>query len=153
MNMDIEAFLISSTVVCVVAQRLVRKVCPHCAEKHVLTADELRRLGYRGQDARRLEFRRGAGCQACRHTGYRGRAPIFELLVLNEMIKDALISRKTSYEIRRISVETTGLVTLLEDGIVKASRGLTTFEEIIRKLPRLQSPRPIEELYRLEGNV
>jgi type IV pilus assembly protein PilB len=153
LNMDIEAFLISSTVVCVVAQRLVRKVCPHCAEKHVLTADELRRLGYRGKDARRLEFRRGKGCQACRHTGYKGRAPIFELLVLNEMIKDALISRKTSYEIRRISVETTGLVTLLEDGIVKASRGLTTFEEIIRKLPRLQSPRPIEELYRLEGNV
>jgi type IV pilus assembly protein PilB len=153
LNMDIEAFLISSTVVCVVAQRLVRRVCPHCAEKHQLSADELRRLGYRGKDVRRLEFRRGAGCPACRHTGYRGRTAIFELLVLNEMIKDALIGRKTSYEIRRISVETTGLVTLLEDGIVKATRGLTSFEEIIRKLPRVQAPRPIEELYRLEGDA
>jgi type IV pilus assembly protein PilB len=71
--------------------------------------------------------------------------------VLNEAVKDAIISRKTSYEIRRISIDTSNLVTLLEDGIVKASMGLTSFEEIIRMLPRLDKPRPVAQLKRIQG--
>jgi type IV pilus assembly protein PilB len=73
------------------------------------------------------------------------------LLVLNEAVKDAVLQRRTSYEIRRISAQTSGLVTLLEDGILKAAQGLTTHEEIIRCLPRLMKPRPIPELRRLLG--
>ncbi len=76
----------------------------------------------------------------------------FELLILNEMVKDAILSHRSSYEIRRISAESTGLVTLLEDGIQKALRGQTTFDEIIRQLPRLAKPRPIAELRRLLGD-
>ena len=151
MNMNIEAFLISSTVISVIAQRLLRRVCPHCAEDHALTPHELRRLGYVASEAAGLTFRRGNGCGDCRHTGYRGRVAVFELLVLNERVRDAVIARKTSFEIRRISTETSGLVTLLEDGIVKAAAGDTTFEEIIRELPRLSAPRPIAELRRLLG--
>ena len=64
---------------------------------------------------------------------------------------DAVIARRTSYEIRRICTETSGLVTLLEDGITKAAAGETTFEEIIRELPRLSPPRPLAELHRLLG--
>jgi type IV pilus assembly protein PilB len=151
MNMNIEAFLISSTVISVVAQRLLRRVCQHCGEDHELTPHELRRLGYVATEAAGLTFRRGAGCAQCRHTGYRGRVAVFELLVLNERVRDAVIARKTSFEIRRISTETSGLVTLLEDGIVKAAAGETTFEEIIRELPRLSAPRPVVELRRLLG--
>ncbi len=151
LNMNIEAFLISSTVVSVVAQRLLRRVCPDCAEDHLLKPHELRRLGYELKDAPGLTFRQGRGCSRCRHLGYRGRVAIFELLVLSEPVKDAVISRKTSYEIRRISTESSGLVTLLEDGIVKAAGGLTSFEEIIRMLPRLSKPRPLPELRRLLG--
>ncbi len=151
MNMNIEAFLISSTVISVIAQRLLRRVCGHCAEDHVLTPHELRRLGYAAADAAGLTFRRGTGCPHCRHTGYRGRVAVFELLVLNERVRDAVIARKTSFEIRRISTETSGLVTLLEDGIAKAADGDTTFEEIIRELPRLSAPRPLAELRRLLG--
>ena len=151
LNMNIEAFLISSTVVSVLAQRLVRKICPECKEEHKLTPDEIRRLGYNPAKTKNIKFFRGRGCAACRFTGYRGRLAICELLVLNEEVKDAIISRKTSYEIRRISVESSGLVTLLEDGLVKAGQGLTTFREIMRQLPRLDKPRPISQLKRIQG--
>ena len=151
LHMDIEAFLISSTVVSVVAQRLVRRVCPTCKEDHKLSPDEIRRLGYNPKDAVSLTFARGKGCSECRYLGYRGRVGIFELLILDEKVKEALIERRTSYEIRRISIESSGLVSLLEDGIVKATQGLTSFEEIIRSLPRLAKPRPIQELHRLQG--
>ncbi|MBM3770886.1 MAG: type II/IV secretion system protein [Acidimicrobiia bacterium] len=151
MNMNIEAFLISSTVVSIIAQRLLRRVCADCSEDHVLTPHELRRLGYVPTEAGGLTFRRGRGCPSCRHTGYRGRVAVFELLVLNERVRDAVIARKTSFEIRRISTETSGLVTLLEEGIVKAAAGATTFEEIVRELPRLSPPRPLVELQRLLG--
>ena len=151
LHMDIEAFLISSTVVCVVAQRLLRRVCTHCGEDHELTPDEIRRLGYNPAEVRRLTFRRGSGCPECNFLGYRGRVGVFEVLVLDEQVRDALINRKTSFEIRRICNQSTGMVSLLEDGIVKASQGHTSFEEILRTLPRLGKPRPLPELHRLLG--
>ncbi|MCB2183260.1 MAG: Flp pilus assembly complex ATPase component TadA [Desulfobulbaceae bacterium] len=151
LDMDIEAFLIASTVVSVLAQRLVRKICPSCNEDHLLTPDELRRLGYKPKEAAGLVFQKGRGCRHCNFTGYKGRIAIHELLVPSELVKDAVIARKTSYEIRKVSTETTGLVSLLEDGIFKASRGITTFNEIIRQLPRLDRPRPIAELKRMLG--
>ncbi len=151
LNMNIEAFLISSTVVSVVAQRLVRRVCSHCAEPHVLSPQELARLGYAPAEAAGLTFTRGRGCPACRHAGYKGRVAVFEILVLNELVRDALLSRKTAYEIRRVCIDASGLVTLIEDGIAKAAAGLTSFDEIIRQLPRLSRPRPIGELRRLLG--
>lgn len=153
LNMNIEAFLISSTVVSVLAQRLLRRVCPHCAEDQPVTPHMARRLGYEPRDLQGVAFKVGRGCPRCRFMGYKGRVAVFELLVLNEMVKEALISRRTSYEIRRISTETTGLVTLVEDGVFKAASGLTSFDEIIRTLPRLTKPRPIAELRRLLGDV
>jgi type IV pilus assembly protein PilB len=151
LNMNIEAFLISSTVVSVIAQRLVRRVCPGCAEPHVLTPAELARLGYQPADAAGLTFARGRGCPACHHIGYRGRLAVFEVLVLNELVRDALLSRKSAFEIRRVCLGASGLVTLLEDGITKAAAGLTSYEELLRQLPRLSPPRPIAELHRLAG--
>ncbi|RME34356.1 MAG: type II/IV secretion system protein, partial [Deltaproteobacteria bacterium] len=153
MNMEIEAFLISSTVVCVLAQRLLRKVCPDCAEPHVVTPVELRRMGYRPEELAGAEFLAGRGCPRCRFTGHRGRVGIFELLILNEQVKDAILQRKTSYEIRRISVETSGLVTLFEDGLVKAARGLVSLQEVMRHLPRLGKPRSLPELRRMLGET
>jgi type IV pilus assembly protein PilB len=153
LNMDIEAFLISSTVVCVVAQRLLRRVCKHCATPYVPTPLDLRRLGYGSSSLHGIIFKVGAGCESCRFTGYKGRVSAFELLILNEMVKDALLNRKTSYDIRRISLETSGLVTLIEDGLVKAARGETSMQEVLRHLTRLHKPRPIEDLRRLSGEI
>jgi type IV pilus assembly protein PilB len=151
LNMNIEAFLISSTVVCVLAQRLLRRVCPACAEPYTPTSLELSRIGYSANDLMGAEFRLGRGCRECRYSGYKGREGIFELLVMNEMVKDAILNKKSSYEIRRISLETSGLVTLLEDGIVKASMGRISLQEVLRHLPRMGKPRPLHELRRLLG--
>lgn len=151
MNMDIETFLISSTVVSVLAQRLLRRVCTHCAEPYQPNSTELQRLGYKRHDLEGAAFKQGRGCAACRHTGYQGRVGVFELLVLNVMVKDAILQKCTSHEIRRISLETSGMVTLLEDGLVKAARGETTLAEVFRYLPRLDKPRPLNEIKRLVG--
>ncbi|MBE9545290.1 MAG: secretion system protein E, partial [Proteobacteria bacterium] len=149
LNMNIEAFLISSTVVSVTAQRLLRKICPHCATIYKPTPADLQRIGYSPHDLKDAEFRKGTGCGHCQYTGYKGRVGIFELLILDELVRSAIIEQKTSQDIRKISIESTGLVTLLEDGLVKAAAGLTSIDEVLRSLPRLQKPRPLPELQRL----
>lgn len=151
MNMEIEAFLISSTVVCVVAQRLLRRICPECAEPYLPTPHDLSRLNVNASDLVGAEFKIGRGCKACRFSGYRGRVGVFELLVMNEMVKNAILNRKSSYDIRKISIETSGMVTLLEDGLVKGARGEISLKEIISDLPRLGKPRSLSELRRILG--
>lgn len=149
LNMGIEAFLISSTVVCVLAQRLLRAVCLHCAEPYTPTPAELRRLGYGNMELKECKAQMGRGCSLCRFTGYRGRIGAYELLILDDLVQEALLTRPTAHEIRRLTAP--GLVTLLEDGIAKAARGLTTFQEVLYHLPRLRKPRPLRELRRLLG--
>ncbi len=151
LNMDIEAFLISSTVVCVVAQRLLRKVCPSCEMPYQPTSKDFQFLSYAPTELLGANFKKGRGCGQCRHTGYLGRTGVFELLILDELVRNAILERKTSHEIRKISVESTGLVTLFEDGIVKAADGITTIDEVLRCLPKLQKPRPLSTLRRLVG--
>lgn len=151
MNMDIEAFLISSTVVSIVAQRLIRRVCKSCAKPYTPSPAQLNRIGYKVKDLENAEWLQSNGCEACHYTGYRGRVGVFELLVLNEKVKEAILANKTSHEIRNISVNTSGLVTLLEDAIFKAASGHTTLDEAFRHLPRLSPPRPLNEIKRLLG--
>ncbi|WP_150048770.1 GspE/PulE family protein [Methylomonas rhizoryzae] len=151
LNMEIEAFLISSTIVSIVCQRLVRRVCRHCGETVAPDQTLLHRLGLSLSDMSGAKFMQGKGCEHCRYTGYSGRVCVFELLTLNEMVKDAILRRQTSYEIRRISLETAGLVTLIEDGLVKAAAGVTTLQEVLQNLPRFGKPRPLHELRRLLG--
>ncbi len=151
MNMEIETFMIASTVVSVLAQRLLRRVCFSCAEPYQPNSTELQRLGYKRQDLEGATFKQGRGCAECRHTGYKGRVGVFELLVLNVMVKDAILQKCTSHEIRRISLDTSGLVTLLEDGLLKATLGETTLAEVFRYLPRLDKPRSLIEIKRLVG--
>jgi type IV pilus assembly protein PilB len=152
MNMDIETFLISSTVVCVVAQRLLKRVCPACKKAYVPNAKDLRRLRYEAHGLQGYDFQIGEGCEKCDFTGYSGRVAVFELLVLNEYVKEAIRQNKTSYEIRRISIETSGLLTLLEDGLAKAAKGITTIPEVLKQLPILETPRPLDQIIRLVGD-
>jgi type IV pilus assembly protein PilB len=149
--MGVEAFLIASTITCVLAQRLLRRVCAHCAVPYTPTPEEYRRLGYTHGDLAGAELMIGRGCAACRFTGYKGRVGIFELLMLSEPVKEAVMARKTTHEIRRLSIESAGLVTLLEDGIAKAARGKVSLPEVMKRLPRLDRPRPLFELRRLLG--
>jgi len=151
LNMDIAPYLVSSTVVGVLAQRLLRRVCPACAVVAKPTPVQLQRLRCTHSDLQEGAFQKGRGCSACKHTGYRGRVGVFELLVLNEQVRSAILEHRTSYEIRNISIEQAGLITLLEDGLVKAASGVTTLEEVLRCLPIFGPPRPLVELRRLSG--
>lgn len=151
LNMGIEAFLIASTINCMLAQRLLRRVCPQCSTPYTPTPDEYRRLGYTHGDLAGADLQIGRGCTACRFTGYKGRVGIFELLSLNDDVKEAVLARKTVQEIRRVSIESSGLITLMEDGIAKAARGKVSLPEVMRRLPRILKPRPLHELRRLLG--
>lgn len=151
LNMGVEAFLIASTITCMLAQRLLRRVCPHCAVPYTPTPDEYRRLGYTHGDLAGADLQVGRGCTACRFTGYKGRVGIFELLTLDDAVKEAVLARTTTQEIRRISIESAGLITLMEDGIAKAARGEVALPEVMRRLPRTIKPRPLHELRRLLG--
>jgi type IV pilus assembly protein PilB len=151
LNMGIEAFLIASTINCMLAQRLLRRVCPQCSTSYTPTPDEYRRLGYTHGDLAGADLQIGRGCTACRFTGYKGRVGIFELLSLNDDVKEAVLARKTVQEIRRVSIESSGLITLMEDGIAKAARGKVSLPEVMRRLPRILKPRPLHELRRLLG--
>ena len=153
LNMEIAPFLVSSTVVSVLAQRLLRRVCPHCAVPVRVTPTQLQRLGCEFADIADGKFLKGRGCSACRQTGYKGRVGVFELLVLDELVRDSILEKKTSFEIRTIGIQHSDLVTLLEDGLVKAAAGITSIDEILRCLPKLASPRPLHVIQRLCGEV
>jgi len=152
MDMGIETFLISSTVVSVVAQRLVRKVCSNCKESYQPDPILFQNLGIKNVDPKRYSFVRGRGCSLCNHTGYRGRTGIHELLVLNEDIRDAILSRKTSSEIRQIARSLAQMVTMREDSFFKIAQGITTPEEVLRVLfysdTEIAFPKDAEELIR-----
>ena len=153
LKMNIEAYLIASTVVGILAQRLARKLCPECSQPYQPSIAELQRVGYTSEDITGTSFRKAHGCAHCQHTGYKGRVGIFELLVLNEPVRSAVIEQRTSQELRRICIESAGLVTLMEDGIYKAAAGVTTLDEVFRCLPRLQKPRHLLELRRYLGEL
>ena len=145
-DMGIEAFLIASTVVAIVAQRLLRRICPECTTAYSPTAREVASVGLDMKEVWEYEYQRGRGCAKCLYTGFRGRVAAYELLILNEEVKDAIISKKTANEIRDISVETTGLVSMREDAIGKVLKGITTFEEVLNHTPRTFSVRPLRQI-------
>jgi len=148
-DMDIETFLISSTVISVLAQRLLRRICLKCAAPYVPNAREVEQVGLTMAEVREYEYKKGRGCTNCSYTGYRGRVAVYELLVLNELVKEAILVKKTAHEIRQISMDTTGLVSMREDGIAKVVKGVTTFEEILSHTPRTFHTRPLRQILTL----
>ena len=148
-DMEIETFLISSTVISVVAQRLLRRICKHCSAPYVPTPKEIQQVGLEVQQVREYEYKKGRGCASCAYTGYRGRIAVYELLVLNEMVKEAILQKKTAHEIRTISMETTGLVSMREDGVAKVVKGITTFDEVLEHTPRTFAMRPLRQVLTL----
>jgi type IV pilus assembly protein PilB len=148
-DMEIETFLISSTVISVLAQRLLRRICPHCATAYLPHAKEILSLGLDVSHVREFEFKRGRGCNRCAYTGYRGRIGVYELLVMNEPVKEAILQKKTAQEIRQISMESTGLVSMREDGISKVIAGHTTLEEVLYHTPRTFGIRPLKSILNL----
>ncbi|GGS35024.1 ATPase, T2SS/T4P/T4SS family [Deinococcus knuensis] len=130
-EMGVEHFNIGAAVVGVVAQRLVRKVCPDCKAPTNADPDVLRRLGITERDLRGAQLMRGAGCNRCGGTGYKGRMGIHELMVIDEPLRIAIGSGKNATEINEVAINQSGMKTLRQDGIEKALSGITTLEEVL----------------------
>jgi type IV pilus assembly protein PilB len=150
-NMEIETSLIASTIGAVLAQRLVRKVCSNCREVYAPDDRTLRRFGLNRQEMSKFTLWKGKGCSSCNFTGYRGRLGIYELLVPNADIRDAILLKKTMQDIRQISLDSCNLCTMQEDGMVKALRGVTTLEEVLENAPRVFHHRPLDTLLNIVG--
>ena len=128
-DMGIEPFLVSSTIIGVLAQRLVRQICSSCKEPYEPHPEQLRELGL-GTSQVNATFYRGRGCPACRETGYRGRLGLHELLIMGDSIKDVILKSSDANEIKRAALRH-GLITLRMDGVQKIRAGLTTVEEVL----------------------
>ena len=128
-DMGIEPFLVASSVVAVLAQRLLRKICSDCKSPYQATADELNRLDL--PPGTRLTLYRGAGCAACSQTGYRGRTGIFELMILDDEVRRLIGTKADSTAIKQAAVAK-GMVTLKQEGAERVIQGHTTMEEVMR---------------------
>jgi len=130
-DMGVEPFLIAASVIGVLAQRLGRRICPNCKEPYKPPADALHRVGFSVEDMESVVFYRGRGCDQCRHSGYRGRTGLFELMMLNEEIADLIVKRAPLSEVRAAALAN-GMKALKMDGFQKVIEGMTTVEEVMR---------------------
>ncbi len=130
-DMGIEPFLVASSVEAVMAQRLVRTICPHCKVEQKVQHDYLKRIGFPENEIDTAKFWRGAGCEDCRQLGYQGRMGIYELLILNEGLRPLILNRAPASTIAARAMEY-GMRTLRTDGWNKVKAGQTTIEEVLR---------------------
>ena len=128
--MGIEPYLVSSSVECFIAQRLVRLICPECKIEVKSDPRILKEFGA-NEDAKNLVVYEGKGCEACKFTGYRGRTGIYEFLLMHEGVKDLIIKRASADQIKKKALEL-NMHTLRMDGWEKIKKGLTTINEVTR---------------------
>jgi general secretion pathway protein E len=138
LDLGLEPYLVSSSVIAIMAQRLVRKVCPDCRQVHEPTPHELRELGLLSGAAQISnssegggKFFVGAGCGKCFQTGYRGRTGIYELMLINEEIQNLIYNRESAGTIKKAALDA-GLQTLRMDAVRKVLAGTTTIAEVLR---------------------
>ncbi len=129
-DIGVQPFLVASSVIAIMAQRLVRVVCPKCKAPDQPAAHEIKAAGLTPERLKTATFMRGTGCSHCNHTGYRGRLGIFELLKMTGVMREMTFKREPTQNIRR-QARLMGMRTLLEDGVNKAVRGITTLEEVL----------------------
>jgi type IV pilus assembly protein PilB len=130
-DMGIEPFLISSTIIGVLAQRLVRRCCASCKEQYVPTDQELANLGLTREQLGGRPFYRGRGCEICNASGYKGRVGIFELLKISPEIQKMINQRKPTQDIKKVAIEQ-GMRSMRQDGINQILAGVTTSQEILQ---------------------
>ncbi|MGH7174275.1 MAG: GspE/PulE family protein, partial [Gemmataceae bacterium] len=129
-DVGVQPFLVASSVIAIMAQRLVRMICPKCKAPDEPSSSEIKAAGFTPEQVKNATFMRGRGCNHCNHTGYRGRKGIFEMMRLNAAIREMTFKREPTQTIRR-QARLLGMRTLLEDGLHKALTGLTTLDEVL----------------------
>jgi len=131
-DMGLEPFLITSSVLAIFAQRLVRQICPDCKEAYTPDEESLQGIGITPEMAAGRQVYRGNGCATCLQTGYKGRTGIFELMLMDDKIKNLILKTSDSNAIKRMAVEEGGMITLRQDGAKRVLDGTTTIEEVFR---------------------
>jgi type IV pilus assembly protein PilB len=142
MDMGLEPYVIGSALVGVVAQRLVRRLCPHCRRQFTPPADTLRLLHISEADAASIPFYKAVGCEQCTHTGYRGRIGIYEVMRVNERVR-RMIAQKAGEDTIRETALGSGMLSLGEDGLAKVKAGVTTPEELLRVVTEVREMRTL----------
>jgi type IV pilus assembly protein PilB len=133
MNMGIEPFLVATSVHLIVAQRLVRRVCSFCREPAAdVPPAALAEVGFSDGEARTLKLFKGRGCERCSNTGYKGRVGLYEVLEIDDELRELILSGASAYELRQKAVEN-GMTTLRLSGLQKIRDGVTTIEEVVRE--------------------
>jgi type IV pilus assembly protein PilB len=130
-NMGIEPFLVSSSVILIAAQRLARKVCPNCKEEQKLSDAALIKIGFPQDEIGKFKCYRGAGCSHCNNTGYRGRLALYEIMPMKDGLKELVLQGASGTDIKREALSQ-GMATLRMSGIRKVIEGMTTVDEILR---------------------
>jgi type IV pilus assembly protein PilB len=129
-DMGVPAYLVGSSLTGVLAQRLVRRICTQCRAPHTPTSEELRALGLSEDKGEKMRFFWGRGCRNCRNTGYSGRIAIYELMIMNNEVRRALVAGEDASVLRKVALQT-GMKPLRFDGLNKIHQGLTTAQEVI----------------------
>jgi len=132
MNMGIEPFLVATSVNLIQAQRLIRRVCKDCKAEHSLPPEALMEVGFTADEAKNLKTYKGAGCSTCNNTGYKGRIGLYEVMEVNDEIRELILIGASALELRKKAIED-GMITLRESGLHKIRAGLTTLEEVVRE--------------------
>ncbi len=132
MNMGVEPFLVATSVHMVVAQRLVRRICTFCKEPIDVPAPALVEAGFSDREAKNVRLFRGKGCDHCNHTGYKGRVGLFEVMSVDEELREHILSGATTDELRA-AAKNNGMLTLRESGLEKIRNGLTSLDEVTRE--------------------
>jgi type IV pilus assembly protein PilB len=131
-DMGIEPFNVASAVNLIVAQRLLRRICVNCKQEHTYTPEELHALGIPEAEARGLTFYKGAGCDTCNGTGYKGRQGAYEVMAMSSALRRLVLKGGSTEELRELAVQE-GMLTLRMDGMVKIKKGITTLEEVVKE--------------------
>jgi type II secretory ATPase GspE/PulE/Tfp pilus assembly ATPase PilB-like protein len=131
LDMGIEPFLVASSIEGVIAQRLVRRICPSCREPIQIDHGLLKRSGFPEEEIEQATLYHGPGCEKCRKLGFRGRSAIFEILMMTDEVRKLVIGRQDASSIKNLAL-TQGMRTLRDDGWRKMKEGITTLEEVLR---------------------
>jgi type IV pilus assembly protein PilB len=132
MNMGIEPFLVATAVHLICAQRLVRRVCSNCAEELDLPVQALMDAGYSAEEAKTFKPKKGKGCGTCNNSGYKGRAGLYEVMEIDDEIRELILVGASATELKKKAIER-GMITLRRSGLIKVMAGVTTLEEVARE--------------------
>lgn len=131
LNMGIEPFLLSASLLLILAQRLCRKVCPQCKEEEKVPITTLVKIGFTEEEAKGIKCFKGTGCPACFNTGYKGRVALYEVMSVRTEIKELILRGGAATEIKKLAVRL-GMKTLRMSGLIKIKEGITSIEEVLR---------------------